>query len=1013
MTGCGRICRQLEGSVHAARERAPAPAGTAVLIAEIEAAAVTLPPPAWPDMLVGRPCPEPPALWHVHCLRALYERSRDWQDLGDAARARLLYHLRWLCRHFGSSDQAFLPRVSIVIPVYNRAHLIGPTVESCLSQTAATTEIVITDDGSTDDLSAALMPYAGRIVLLRQRNRGIAYARRAAIEAATGDFVHFLDSDDFLLPETVAGKLAAFAAVPDAEFCYGGVVNYDPDGVNRGFVSYEHPDGGPVCPTTDLGRAIARRPPFLPSVVMMPRWVLLELDAFHEGLRRGEDVRLWFRLAMRRPKVLGTIVESAVRRCHAGSLGKRFDEPSCSHAIAMVMNLCDLLAEPGLWPCAFSNLHALTLANVWHEANRGEAPDLSVWRSRLIAAITTLGNGDRIRDLSPTPILVLLLAGLRSLDDELGVAGEPGFAFHRELEAAIATAARTAAPLADEDVEWWLTAEHTGLFDALAARTFAALAGEFERDRRHAHLVPAVRLLLHIANPAFDPRGFGLRTLSALAANRVHARPAAGSAPSPAIARILDSLTSRRSHRRRSWALELLDRVIADGPWAVWQASVRDRRQWRSLGDLLGESGIAGAHFEILQSIVFADHDPAPVDRPSLRGRARVHAKALARALGSTERRHCTSLAIVVAAGGSDGLCTTIDSALALDPVEIVVSGDRDDTDLATCLAPYAGKVRFVGRVRPDRIAACNVAIAHVTSDYVVVVEQGDRLDADAVAAHLAAFEAEPRAQLTWSKTASGATSSGGELMASVTAGRCWRPGEWMAPRWFILAVGPVDCWLATHAFERYAFRLAASDPAVVHVARPPVTRQDGAPSSVSRSPVETAIVDMLNLADLLARPRHWRHCFALARRMRPGTGLDTGFPRDAILHSLAAERLVETISGLGDGAPRRGYSPLLAIALTLAGLAAVPGDVARSIEQALLAAAHSAAMLTGTDRDALEKAPPPSDFGGLSAGLRLLETHGPLPPRLDEAIALIGGLLGCGGAPVEGSQEASAPRSF
>jgi hypothetical protein len=176
---------------------------------------------------------------------------------------------------------------------------------------------------------------------------------------------------------------------------------------------------------------------------------------------------------------------------------------------------------------------------------------------------------------------------------------------------------------------------------------------------------------------------------------------------------------------------------------------------------------------------------------------------------------------------------------------------------------------------------------------------------------------------------------------------------------------------------------------------------------------VEAAIVDMLNLADLLARPHHWRHCFALARRMHPGAGLDTASRRDAILYSMAAERLDDAIRGLGDGAHRRGYSPLPAIALTLAGLAADPGDVARSIERALLGAACSAAMVTGTDRDALERGPPSWGFGDLSAGLRLLEARGALPPGLDEAIALIGGVLGCDGPPAEGPQEASAPRSF
>jgi hypothetical protein len=112
----------------------------------------------------------------------------------------------------------------------------------------------------------------------------------------------------------------------------------------------------------------------------------------------------------------------------------------------------------------------------------------------------------------------------------------------------------------------------------------------------------------------------------------------------------------------------------------------------------------------------------------------------------------------------------------------------------------------------------------------------------------------------------------------------------------------------------------------------------------------------------------------------------------------MAAERLRDAIRRLGDGAHRRGYSPLPAIALTLAGLAVVPGDVARSIEQALLGAGCSAAKVTGTDLNALEKDPPSGDIGDLSAGLRLVEAPGGLPPGLDEAIALIDGVLGDGG---------------
>src|SRR5690606_9939434 len=234
--------------------------------------------------------------------------------------------------------------------------------------------------------------------------------------------------------------------------------------------------------------------------------------------------------------------------------------------------LCDLLSRPDLWPTLFQYLHGLTQITVWPDVNLGEAAALAQWRSRLIAAVGTFGDGCRVDGLSPLPAMVLLVAGLRSLRDELGTADGPGYDFHRALEAAVATATPTASPLADADVAYWLSESHAGQLDARAARIFAALGEAFERDRTAAHLLPTVRLLLHLANPVFDPARFGRRTLSALAANPVHARPA--SRPGAATAwggmgaAVLDRLPIGRPERRRRQALSLLDRVIAGGPWA-------------------------------------------------------------------------------------------------------------------------------------------------------------------------------------------------------------------------------------------------------------------------------------------------------------------------------------------------------------------------------------------------------------------------------------------------------------
>jgi glycosyltransferase involved in cell wall biosynthesis len=89
-----------------------------------------------------------------------------------------------------------LPTISVVIAAFNAADTIGESVHSALDQVRPAHEVIVVDDGSTDDLDQALAPFADRIVLIHQENRGAASARNTAVEAATGEYVAFLDADD-------------------------------------------------------------------------------------------------------------------------------------------------------------------------------------------------------------------------------------------------------------------------------------------------------------------------------------------------------------------------------------------------------------------------------------------------------------------------------------------------------------------------------------------------------------------------------------------------------------------------------------------------------------------------------------------------------------------------------------------------------------------------------------------------------------------------------------------------
>src|SRR5262245_22947148 len=92
------------------------------------------------------------------------------------------------------------PRVSVIIPAYNRADLIGETIESVLNQTFDDFEIIIVDDGSTDSTSEVVRKFDGPIKYLYQENRGRSCARNRGFEVSVGDYVCFLDSDDVLKP---------------------------------------------------------------------------------------------------------------------------------------------------------------------------------------------------------------------------------------------------------------------------------------------------------------------------------------------------------------------------------------------------------------------------------------------------------------------------------------------------------------------------------------------------------------------------------------------------------------------------------------------------------------------------------------------------------------------------------------------------------------------------------------------------------------------------------------------
>ena len=121
--------------------------------------------------------------------------------------------------------------VSIVIPTHNRAHLVCDAIDSALNQTLPAAEIIVVDDGSTDDTEARLRKYGDRIRYVKTENGGVAHARNVGMRHAAGDYLTFLDSDDLLYPYSLELNARLLDRHLDVALVCGEMTGFDSTGV--------------------------------------------------------------------------------------------------------------------------------------------------------------------------------------------------------------------------------------------------------------------------------------------------------------------------------------------------------------------------------------------------------------------------------------------------------------------------------------------------------------------------------------------------------------------------------------------------------------------------------------------------------------------------------------------------------------------------------------------------------------------------------------------------------------
>ncbi len=181
--------------------------------------------------------------------------------------------------------------VSVIIPAYNGAVYIGKAIESVLTQDYDNYEILIIDDGSQDNTKEVVSKYENQVKYIYQENQGVAQARNRGLEIATGDYIAFLDQDDFFLPH----KLSSQVTILDKDSAIG-LVNSGWEIVNREGIKLAAVEPWYNLPELDLESLIIWKPVFLGAMLFRRSW-LDRCDKFDTTLEQTPDVDLVLRLA--------------------------------------------------------------------------------------------------------------------------------------------------------------------------------------------------------------------------------------------------------------------------------------------------------------------------------------------------------------------------------------------------------------------------------------------------------------------------------------------------------------------------------------------------------------------------------------------------------------------------------------------------------------------------------------------------------------------------------------------
>jgi glycosyltransferase involved in cell wall biosynthesis len=226
--------------------------------------------------------------------------------------------------------------VSVVIPAYNSSKFIAQTLESVLAQTYAAKEVLVIDDGSTDDTATIAEQFGAPVRVIRRQNARQAASRNFGVAEATGEWIAFVDADDIWESFKLERQMAELALHPDADVCYAARTEliHEEEDVRLGKYL-------PVPAPEELRECLFEQTGFLPSTVVIRRSVFLAMNGFDTRFKIVEDWDLWLRL-----------LDAGIRfvACNDALVRYRIHPASVSHSGMVMLREQDVILRERVLP---------------------------------------------------------------------------------------------------------------------------------------------------------------------------------------------------------------------------------------------------------------------------------------------------------------------------------------------------------------------------------------------------------------------------------------------------------------------------------------------------------------------------------------------------------------------------------------------------------------------------------------------------------------------------------------